>query len=112
MLALFIRLKRLGNQAVTRKEITAVIMQLLARKEAVNLCGGKFEKLSKVAKRALKRRVLDNSSWPRFVGPFALITRTREACTSLSTRIIMTELKYVRTVNCRILHDKPASGLQ
>ncbi|KAJ1619143.1 hypothetical protein T492DRAFT_890868 [Pavlovales sp. CCMP2436] len=64
MLALYIRLKGLGDQAVTRKEIMAVIMQLLARKEAVNLCGGKFEKLSKVAKRALKRRVLDKSYWP------------------------------------------------
>mmetsp|Transcript_8726 Transcript_8726/g.21019 ORF Transcript_8726/g.21019 Transcript_8726/m.21019 type:complete len:92 (+) Transcript_8726:512-787(+) len=77
MLALFIRLKRLGNQAVTRKEITAVIMQLLARRERT-CAGGKIEKLSKVAKRALKRRVQNKSNWPRFVGPLAMCTRVPE----------------------------------
>ncbi|KAJ1620655.1 hypothetical protein T492DRAFT_888344 [Pavlovales sp. CCMP2436] len=75
MLVLYIRLKGMGDQAVTSKEITAVIMQLLARSEAVNLCGGKIEELSKVAKRAVKKRVLDKSSRPRFVGPFALGAR-------------------------------------
>mmetsp|Transcript_13878 Transcript_13878/g.32426 ORF Transcript_13878/g.32426 Transcript_13878/m.32426 type:complete len:117 (-) Transcript_13878:171-521(-) len=76
MLALYIRLKGLGDQAVTRKEIKVVIMSLLARRAAVNRLGGKIAKLSKVAVRALEKQNLEKSYWPQLrpVVPFALST--------------------------------------
>ncbi|KAJ1625163.1 hypothetical protein T492DRAFT_244240 [Pavlovales sp. CCMP2436] len=66
MLALYIHLKELGEQVVTRKEIKVVIMSLLARRAAVNRLGGKIAKLSKVAVRALEKQKLDKSYWSRF----------------------------------------------
>mmetsp|Transcript_20296 Transcript_20296/g.50774 ORF Transcript_20296/g.50774 Transcript_20296/m.50774 type:complete len:116 (-) Transcript_20296:74-421(-) len=63
MLALYIRLKGLGDQAVTRKEIKRVIMSLLAQCAAVNRLGGKIAKLSKVvAVRALEKQERERAS--------------------------------------------------